>query len=234
MSNLNDEIAEELRAEEEARILAEFAPKEIERTQVKGAKVAWMSISIGIDLATAYAYMLILDPYWWYGIIWIVAGAGGLLFSEWLWERVGNNDDQTRIATTSKTVSAIAVLLMALLVGVALILGWEKAAWMEIFAMFSAVSLICFHGWQSYQYHEKDDDYIAATEDARADARNTKEIRSIHRAGMRVKAKKMVHGIGEKYQGQHGAAFTAAAGRSFGVDTKDSTKDFTKGGGKQE
>lgn len=220
MSDLNDEIALELKNEEEARILAEYAPKSISRTQVKGAKFAWMAVAIGIDIATAYAYFVILAPFWWYGVLWLIAGAGGLMFAEWLWERVGNNEEQTRIASASKTVSAIAVLAMALLSGVALILGVTRAPWMEIVALVSAVGLACFHGWQSYQYHEKDDDYIAATEDARADAQNQKEIRKVHRAGQRVAAKKVVHRTGAKYQEQHGNAFATAVGRSYSAETQ--------------
>lgn len=221
MSNdLNDEIAQELKNEEEARIMAEYAPKSISRTQVKGAKFAWMAVAIGIDIATAYAYFVILAPFWWYGVLWLIAGAGGLMFAEWLWERIGNNEEQTKIASASKTVSAVAVLVMALLSGVALILGVTRAPWMEIIALVSAVGLACFHGWQSYQYHEKDDDYIAATEDARADANNQKEIRKVHRAGQRVAAKKVVHRTGAKYQEQHGNAFAAAAGRSYASETE--------------
>lgn len=218
---LNDEIAEELRLEEETRMLAEFAPKEIQRTQVKAAKIAWMCVAIGIDLATAYAYLIILAPYWWYAVLWIFAGAGGLLFAEWLWERIGNNPEQTRLASASKTTAAAAVLIMALLSGVVLIMGWERMLWMEIIAMFSAVGLVGFHGWQSYQYHEKDDDYIAATEDARADALNKQDIKRIHRAGARVDAKKTVHKTGEKYQQKHGDAFTILAGRSYSSEDND-------------
>lgn len=222
---LNKEIAEEIMKEEEARIMAEFAPKEIQRTQVKGAKVAWMLVATAIDLTTAYALYLVFAPFWYYAVIWAIAGAGGLMFAEWLWERVGNNDEQMRIATTSKNVSAIAILAMAVLAGIAVIMGWQRAAWIEVTAFVSVVGLFCFHGWQAYQYHEKDDDYIAATEEARANAENMKDIRKIHRAGLRITAKKRVHKAGEKYQKEHGQAFTAAAGRSFA----SKTEDFTEG-----
>lgn len=215
VKDLNEEIAEEIMKEEEARIMAEFAPKDIQRSQVNGAKIAWMAVAIGIDVTTAYALFLVFQPFWWYAALWVVAGAGGLMFAEWLWERVGNNDEQTRIASTSKNVSAVAIVVMAVLAGVAMIMGWQRQPWMEVLALISVVGLACFHGWQAYQYHEKDDDYIAATEEARANANNLKEIRKTHRAGLRIAAKKRVHQVGEKYQKEHGAAFTAAAGRSF-------------------
>lgn len=221
--NLNKEIAEEIMKEEEARIMAEFAPKDIQRGQVKGAKAAWMAVAIGIDVTTAYALYLVFSPFWWYAVLWIVAGAGGLVFAEWLWERIGNNDEQTRLASTSKNVSAVAIVVMAILAGVALVMGWQRQAWMEIIAMISVVGLACFHAWQAYQYHEKDDDYIAATEEARANAENMKEIRKVHRAGLRIAAKKRVHKVGEKYQREHGQAFTAAAGRTFAASVEDRT-----------
>lgn len=218
--DLNEEIANEIMQEEEARIMAEFAPKDIQRGQVKGAKFAWMAVAIGIDLTTAYALYLVFSPYWWYAVLWAIAGAGGLMFAEWLWERVGNNEEQTSIASTSKNVSAIAIVLMAVLAGVAMILGFQRQPWMEVLALISVVGLACFHGWQAYQYHEKDDDYIAATEEARANAENLKEIRKVHRAGLRIAAKKRVHKTGEKYEKEHGVAFTAAAGRSFASESK--------------
>lgn len=217
--NLNEEIEKELKAEEEALMLKEFEPKKIGKSQVTGAKFVWMFIAIGIDLITAYALVKIMNPLWYYAALWIIAGAGGLLFAEWLWERIGNNDEQVKIANTSKTVSALAVVIMALASGVAVIMEWQGLKVMEIGILFVTVGLVCFHGWQAYQYHEKDDDYIAQTLDALADAKNEKEIKSIHRAGRRVTAKKTVYNTGERYQKIHGGAFKAAAGRSFGKDT---------------
>lgn len=214
-NELNDEIAKELETEKEALLMAEFAPKPIQKGQVKAAKIAWMGTMAGIDFATVYAYIVILSPYWWYGILWLFAGAGGLIFAEWLWERIGNNEEQTRIANNSKVVSAIAVLVMALFSGIVLVMGWQREQWIEITALVSSIGLVCFHAWQAYKYHETDDDYIAVTMDARADAKNQKEIKGIHRAGRRVAAKKAGYGVGAKYQEQHGSAFVAEVGRSY-------------------
>ena len=218
MKNENDEIAEEIMKEEEARILAEYAPKQIQRTQVKAAKIAWMFVAVCIDIATAYVVYLMTT--WWYAVIWLLAAAGGLLFAEWLWERVGNNDEQENISRISKNVSAAAVLIMGLFSGVAYIMGWTNSYVVENIVLIVTLSLFGFHGWQAYQYHEKDDDYIAATEDARAEAKNLKDIRVIHRAGMRVRAKKLVRNTGSKYEKEHGSAFVAAAGRSYASEAE--------------
>lgn len=222
MEKMNKEIAEELTKEREEAEQAEFEPPIISHTQVKGAKYAWMGIAFVIDAATAYALWKILTPYWYYAILWIVVGAGGLVFSEWLWERIGNNETQSKLAKTSKTVSAFAILIMAMITGVVLVVNAAAALWVEGLAVVSVIGLACFHGWQAYQYHEVDDDYIALTLEAKKEAGNQKEIRAIHRAGRRVAAKKKVYVLGSVYQKTHGDAFTAAAGRSF-ASTSNST-----------
>ena len=132
MHDLNLEIEKELEAEEEALMLREFEPKKIGKSQVKGAKIVWMSAAVSIDLVTAYALVLIMSPLWFYAVLWILVGAGGLMFAEWLWERVGNNEEQEKIASTSKTVSAVAVLVMAVVSGSAVTMEGQGLKAIEI------------------------------------------------------------------------------------------------------
>jgi hypothetical protein len=228
-NDLNKAIEEEIAREEEARALAEFAPPPVSNAQVKGAKVAWMTAAGIIDLTTAYALYFVFFPYWWYAVLWGLVGAGGLIFQEWLWERVGNNKQQTALATKGKNVSAVAIMVMAVIAGIALIMGWQGVKVLEVIAMLAVVGLACFHAWTAYQYHEIDDDYIAVTVESRAEADNQKAVRQIHRAGARVEAKKRVHMIGAKYQEKQGGAFAKAAGQSYASTAKDEVKDFTKG-----
>lgn len=236
MEKMNKEIAAELAREREEAERAEFTPPPISQAQVNGAKYAWMAIAFVIDGATAYALWKILAPYWYYAVLWLVVGAGGLVFSEWLWERIGNNAKQAAIAKKSKSVSALSVVVMAIVAGVALIVGIERALWVEILAVSSVIALACFHAWQAYQYHELDDDYVALTLEAQKEAENQKEIRSIHRAGRRVAAKKKVYVLGSEYQKSHGSAFVAAAGRSFASESKtpELKRENPTPGGKNE
>lgn len=219
---LTKEIADELEREREEAELSEYTPPTISNAQVNGAKWAWMAIAFAIDAATAYALWLILAPYWWYAVLWIVVGAGGLVFSEWLWERIGNNDIQFRIANASKIVSAAAVLFMAFVTGVILVGGVGSALWMEWVAVVMVIGLAGFHGAQAYRYHEKDDDYIAMTLEAKEEAKNQKELRAIHRAGRRVEAKQRVHIRANAYRAKQGAAFDAA--RGFAKNTQKPPK----------
>jgi hypothetical protein len=211
--DLSKEIADELEREREEAELAEYSPPSISNAQVNGAKYAWMVIAFAIDAATAYALWLILAPYWWYAILWLVVGAGGLVFAEWLWERVGNNDIQFQIADVSKKVAGIAVLVMALVTGVILVGGVGNAAWMEIISVVLIVGMLGFTGMQAYRYHENDDDYIAMNLEAKEEAKNQKELRAIHRAGRRVEAKGQVHVRAAKYRSKQGQAFDAARGQ---------------------
>ena len=234
IEKLNAEIAAEIEREKREAELAEYAPPAVSNAQVNGAKYVWMLVAFGVDIATAYALWLILAPYWWYAVIWLLVGAGGLVFAEWLWERVGNNTQQKAIARTSKVVSAVSVMAMALVTGVALVTGFSAIAWIEGLAVISVLALAGFHGWQSYNYHEVDDDYIAQTLEARAEADNLKELRSIHRAGRRVEAKKRVYITGGRYQGEHGEAFQRAAGKSFASTAQAPKQGNPTHGGQSE
>jgi signal transduction histidine kinase len=227
--DLSKQIADELEREREEAELSEYTPPTISNAQVNGAKYAWMVIAFAIDAATAYALWIILAPYWWYAILWLVVGAGGLVFAEWLWERVGNNDIQFQIADVSKKVAGIAVIAMALVTGIILVGGIGNAAWMEVISVVLIVGMLGFTGMQAYRYHENDDDYIAMNLEAKEEAKNQKELRAIHRAGRRVEAKEQVHVRAAKYRAKQGQAFDAARGqkkpmqqpvRQFASDTE--------------
>lgn len=223
--DINEAVELELIEEEKRKVEEEYAAKPISEAPVKGAKYAWMGAVFLVDLATAYALYEILSPYWWYAAMWLLSGAGGLLFADWLRERVGNNFEQCQISDTGKNISAISVIVMALFAGVVLVLGITRTQWVEVVAFVSALGLFCFHAIQAYRYYHNDDGYIAKNEEARANADAVKELRKLHRAGLKVKAKQRVITTGAGYQKQYGGAFRAAAGRSFDVDVNDSAGD---------
>ena len=205
----NDEIALEL-AEEEVRVESEkHAPKTPHGRQVTGAKIAWMLGVIAIDAATAYA-ILQITLYWQYAALWFAAGAGGLLFSDWLREHVGNNDDQKRIAELGINVSLGAVLAMALLAGTVYVLGYSRLPWVEALVTAASVGLFFYHVAQAYRYYIIDDEYIAKRDEARAEAANRRDIARIHRAARKVAAKKQAEAVADKYRKDHGTALDAA------------------------
>ena len=161
----NDEIALELQKEEQRKAALNIKPIKIQRAQVSASKLIWTFGAVALDVASAYAIWQIL--YWWYAILWILAGAGGLVYSEWLKVRVGNNHEQREIGERGVTVSAVLVGIMAFVSGFALVFGLTKNAWIEVFTLLSVVGLAGYHLLQSYRYDRADDEWIEQTNEAR-------------------------------------------------------------------
>src|SRR5690349_15720102 len=115
----NDEIAKELRAENLKKRQA-AAPK-VQTHHVLWARWVWTIGVVLIDLLTGYAISQVSVLF--YALTWVLSGAGGLLWSEFISERVGNNPDQRKIGETGITVSAIGVFVMALAAGSVWVLG---------------------------------------------------------------------------------------------------------------
>ncbi len=188
--------------------------KKVGKAQLIGSKIAWIGGAIVFDAVTSYLIYLI-TAFVPYGLMWLIGGGGGLAFAEWLWERVGNNHEQRQLAELSKIVSAIAIAVMALIVGVSYALR-NSSKFIEIAVIVSTLCLFLFHIFQAYKYHSIDDDYIEATAEARAEEAHQRELKNISRAAREVaKAKEQTDLIGAK-RTEHGAAFDVA----YGTDVK--------------
>lgn len=205
----NDVIADQIRQDKEKAARDKIVPAKKNTPQVETAKIAWTLGALAIDIATAYA-IYVITGYFWYGVFWIVAGGGGLIWSQWIKERVGNNAEQNKIGEAGVIVSGLAVLIMAFVTGVVFVLGMTGLLWVEALTVVATVGLFLYHVFQAYRYHEADDDITAAQEEARAEARALKEIREIHRAARVVEAKKKALQLLSGYEGEHGDAIRAA------------------------
>lgn len=208
MTNINDKIAKEIADEKARRELEKSKPPKVSNAQVKEARFVWMAGTILVDLLTAYL-IYAQTGYWYYAVIWVLAGAGGLLYSERLKERIGNNREQKDIGERGVKTSAFSVLGMALIVGTVWVL---KSANDYIDAVIEVASLVLFffHLYQSYQYHAIDDDVIAVNDEARSEDDEARATRQAHRAARIVESKKVKSGVVENYRDEHGAAFDAA------------------------
>lgn len=210
MTNENAEIAREIQIER-ARIEQEKSrPKPVSRNQVKEAKYVWVGGTVIIDLLTAYLIYTVTG-YWYYAVIWALAGAGGLIYSERLKERIGNNKEQLTIGDRGVKISAGMVAFMALVAG-AMWVTKSYTSYLSVLIEASAVGLFLFHLWQSYQYQHTDDGYKADNEEALLEENNERRIRESHRAGRVVSSRKVERGLQEAYRKEHGEAFDAAMG----------------------
>ena len=209
MNEIEKRVAENKKKREEAK----NPPPQIEKGQVKVSKWVWMACAVVIDLITGYAVATITTD--WYGGLWIAAGAGGLIYAEWLRERVGNNTDQRKISELGVGVSAVSVLLMAGLAGSMYVLGMTKLAWVEVVVLLSTIGLFCYHAFQSYRYHVKDDDYLARSEEAREIEVHERNLRELDRAAREVEHAKLEEYTKAGYRREHGGAFDAALGQTY-------------------
>lgn len=204
----NDEVANEIRSENEAEEMKKIQPKSISRFEVNAAKYIWQIGVIVLDLATAY--YIWQTTLLFYGILWALIGSGGLLWSERQRERIGNNETQERIGNWGVTVSAVIVLLMALAMGAVYLTNSTAAQWIMVTVEVTTVLLFSYHLVQAYRYHLWDDEYREQNADAIAEARNISSIRQIHRAARRVESMKRRTSYRSDYQRKHGPAFDEA------------------------
>ena len=208
--NPNDKIAEKIRAEKLRMEQEKAMPIKVSDSQVREARFIWMTGTVAIDILTAYL-IYSLTGYLPYAVIWFLAGAGGVLWSERQSERIGNNPEQKSIGAMGVKVSAFAVVAMALIFGYC----WVQkitGGWMNTVMEISALVLFFYHVYQAYQYHEKDDETIARNDEARLEAQHQRDLRSAHRGARIVEAEKVKDGVEEMYRDEHGAAFDEALG----------------------
>ncbi len=205
-NKIYDDIAEEINAEMDG-----YTPPRISEAQVQAAKYAWLGLLWMIDIATVYGLILIFSPYWLYAFIWLVCGAGSLSFAEWLVERIGNNGEQEKIARFLRAISALAVILVGLAVGLVVVGGIaignvlaERVFWSV------TILLVAFSALQAYRYYDNDDERKAQSEEARRAAKHERDLRQIHRAGRTVSEREKQHALADKYRSRQGAAFDAA------------------------
>lgn len=210
--NDNDRIAQEIENERLRMEQEKLKPARISDKQVKEAKYAWMVGTVGIDILTAWL-MWTMTGYWYYALVWAIAGAGGLLWSERQKERIGNNDEQKILAKRGKNVSAFAVFGMALVIGFVWVTKMQ-GNWINATIELTSLFLFFFHLYQAHEFHEKDDEQEAMNEEARNEAKANSEIRAAHRANRKVESKKNRDDIQGVYRQRHGAAFDAALGLS--------------------
>jgi len=246
---MSNNIAEEIRKENEEEEAELFAAPPINKRPVNVAKYVWM-FGVGLlDLATSFfvwqATILL------YGVIWFLIGAAGLAYSEWQRERIGNNETQEKIGNAGVMVSALMVILGAIGMGAVYLLGLsnQRAVMLSVEAV--TVLVFSFHLIQSYRYHNEDDEYKEQNKDARLGAKNVSKQRQILRAKTRVKNTESLEAQRQSARALNPEAFDAAYAflmeerriteskkdnkkveRNFDAGT-DATKDFTQPAPKQ-
>ena len=213
-----DKIAERLKKQKDEEKQERKKPLEISNTQVQASTVVWIIGVFILDLITAYIVWQVTG-YWFYGVMWMLIGAGGLTWSEWLQHRIGNNFKQREIASTGVLVSAIAVGIMALVSGAFWILG-RNDSWIAVMFEIVTVCLFLFHMVQAYRYRMIDDGYIERNLEARSKERHEADLRRIERAKKELQKAMEAEKLEQEFIKEHGQAAMVA----LGLDVKPANK----------
>lgn len=202
------DIAERIKRRKEEREAEKNPTPQISQIEVKMAAWVWQLGVVAVDIATAYIVWQI--TFLFYGVLWFLAGAGGLLWSERQRQRVGNNDDQRKIGELGVTVSLVAVIVMAIASGVAYILGYSRLGWIEAITLSASIGLFFYHVIQARRFHILDDEFIERTLEARREAEHKRDMREIERAHREAEKEKELVEMEKQRRNQHGDAFDAA------------------------
>lgn len=201
-------LADRIRERRERREQEKNAPPKISQAEVVFAAWVWQIGVVCIDIATAYIVWQI--TYLFYGILWLAAGAGGLLWSERQRQRGGNNEVQKEIGELGAKVSIGAVMFMAVRAGVAYVLGYSSLEWVEVVTLILTLALAFYHIFQSRRFHIFDDEFIERTMEARREAEHKRDVREIERAKREAQKEGELLDEENKARGKHGEAFDAA------------------------
>lgn len=205
---MSNNIAEEIRKENEEADAELFAAPPINKSPVNVAKYVWM-LGVGLlDLATAY--FVWQSTILLYGVIWFLIGAAGLAYSEWQRERIGNNAIQEKIGNAGVIVSASMVILGSVGMGAVYLLGMTNQNAVTLSVEVVTILVFSYHLIQSYRYHNEDDEYKEQNKDARLGARNVSKQRQIQRAKTRVQHTESLDAQRQAARANNPEAFDAA------------------------
>ena len=198
----------------EALVTEEAPEPPIDKSPIKNSTFAYHAVVIVLDLISGgiVGYL----TFWFYGVIWFLAGAIAFFQHHKNWESPTNNDYQQKNSTIGMIVSVVAVGVMALASGAVLVLtsrgllaidGGYIAAFVELVT----VSLFIWNGYQFAMYKFKDDSFVIARQIARAQANAHKKIEFAKAAGSVVDANRKFITERNVQRNKHGAGAVDAA-----------------------
>ena len=197
------------------QLVTEEAPEPpIDRRPIRNSTVAYHAVVIVLDVISGciVGYM----TFWFYGVIWFLAGAIAFFQHHKNWENPGNNDYQLSNSTVGMIVSVVAVAVMSLVSGAVLILTERNvftinSGYVSAFVELVTVSLFVWNGFQFAMYKFKDDSFVINRQIARAKAIANKKIEFAKAAGSVVSANKKFLDERNSQRNKHGAAPVDAA-----------------------
>lgn len=194
----------------EKLVIAEKPPKAPSKAPMMFARIAWLGVSFSLDIVTAWTVWQITS-YWYYGVMWFLAGAVPLVMNQMLWERPENNDTQRNLATVGLVVSVITIVGMAIAAGVLYVQGTYKNVTVEAWIVGITVVLFAYHGLNAAFFYFSDDDWKIQNQIARAKAEAEKKKEIYRAAGEVAAAAKSAQAELNAQRGKHGERIVTAA-----------------------
>jgi len=173
------------------------------------SKWAYNAAAVIIDLITGYTIWQL--TFWYYGALWVLAGAVVFFLHQKNWEREGNNETQVSISAWGMGISVASIVIMGAVAGSLWIIGFQSV-WSEVGIISAAVLLFSFHAVQLARYYFVDDDFVIRRAVAHAKAQARKKIEIIKAGGEVVAANKAALAEREAQVKKHGSRVAVEAG----------------------
>lgn len=178
-----------------------------------------MAVAI-IDAGTGYLIWQL--TFWYYGVIWFLAGAVVFFLHQKNYFTAGNNDKQMRGALTGIIVSVGTMFIMAMVAGGLYVFG-VRTQWVEVGLIITSIALFAFHAYQLAMHVFNDDGFRIANTITRAHAQANKKMQIAKASGVVIKAHREAEAEKNKQYKQHGkgnvdAAFSKMSGQPRRVE----------------
>ena len=172
-------------SELEKLVRDEQPEKAPDRSPLQHSKIAYNIGVIVIDLITGYTIWML--SYWYYGVIWVLAGAAAFFLHQRNFEHPEKNEKQEKNTLWGLGVAVGSMFLMAVLAG-GVYIARVKTPWIEVGIVGTTITLFFWHCFQLAMFVFADDEWGINMAIARASSNANKKVRIIEAGGRVVEA----------------------------------------------
>lgn len=179
-----------------------------------------------IDAGTGYLIWQL--TFWYYGLIWFLAGAVVFFLHEKNFFTAGNNDKQIKSSQSGVIVSVVSMLIMAMVSGGLYVFG-VKNLWVEVGLIVTSLGLFFWHAFQLAMYVFNDDGFRIKNTITRSFAQANKKKEIAKASGIVVRAHREAEKEKKAQYQKHGQAnIDAAIGKMNGKQFQQPARQFAK------
>ena len=167
------------------------------------SKIGYSLAIIIIDIVTGWTIYKL--SYWYYGVIWFLAGAISFALHQKNWEHPNANEAQEVNARVGMIVSVGSMFIMALVTGGLYIAG-IRSVMVEVGIVLAVVVAFFWHSLQLAMFYFADDDWTIQRQISRAKANADKKVKIARAAGDVIAAFKLAQNERQVQHSKHGDA----------------------------